>query len=112
VRLLDCDACSVIVRTAGAGLCRMADVAARSRAVISTTGLLSDPYHHSRNLGEAVAVVLVCQGASKLNGIGTLLQPNDQPLLECPHVNETSGEPLAGPCGTARIAAEGDDASA
>jgi hypothetical protein len=36
-------------------------------------GPVADPYHHSRNLGEAVAFVLVCQGASKLNGVGTLL---------------------------------------
>jgi hypothetical protein len=41
--------------------------------------------------------VLICQGACKLNGIGTLLQPNDQPVLQCPDVSETSGEPLAGP---------------
>src|SRR5262249_16347674 len=54
--------------------------------------------------------VLICQGACKLNGIGTLLQPNDQPVLQCPHVSETSGEPLAGSSGTPRIAAEGDDA--
>jgi hypothetical protein len=73
VRLLDCDACSVIVRTAGAGLCRLADVAARSRDVISTTGLLPTRTITVRNLGEAVAFVLVCQGASKLNGVGTLL---------------------------------------
>jgi hypothetical protein len=56
--------------------------------------------------------VLICQGACKLNGIGTLLQPNDQPVLQCPHVSETSGEPLAAPSGTPRIAAEGDDAFA
>ena len=56
--------------------------------------------------------VLICQGASKLNGIGTLLQPNDQPVLQCPHVSETSGETLAGLSGTPRIAAEGDDAFA
>src|SRR5262249_15801653 len=57
-------------------------------------------------------VVLICQGARKLNGIGTLLQPNDQPVLQCPHVSETSGEPLAGSSGTPRIAAESDDAFA
>src|SRR5262249_39156348 len=56
--------------------------------------------------------VLVCQCASKLNGIGTLLQSNDQPVLQCPHVSETSSEPPAGPSGTPRIAAEGDDALA
>jgi hypothetical protein len=53
--------------------------------------------------------VLIYQGACQLNGIGTLLQPNDQPVLQCPHVSETSGESLAGPSGTSRIAAEGDD---
>jgi hypothetical protein len=58
------------------------------------------------------AFFLICQGACKLNGIGTLLQPNDQPVLQCPHVSETSREPLAAPSGTPRIAAEGDDAFA
>jgi hypothetical protein len=57
-------------------------------------------------------LVLICQGACKLNGIGTLLQSYDQPILQCPHVSETSGESLAGPSGTPRIAAEGDDAFA
>jgi hypothetical protein len=27
--------------------------------------------------GLGLGLVLICQGASKLNGIGTLLQPND-----------------------------------
>jgi hypothetical protein len=54
--------------------------------------------------------VLICQGASQLHSIGTLLQPNDQPVLQGPHVRETSGEPLAAPSSTPRIAAEGDDA--
>src|SRR5215510_7232046 len=48
-------------------------------------------------------------GASQLHGIGTLLQPHDQPVLQGPHVCETRGEPLAGPSGTPRIAAESDD---
>src|SRR5215510_8929555 len=62
--------------------------------------------------GLGLSLVLICQDACKLNGIGTLLQPNDQPVLQCPHVSETSGEPLAGPPSTSRIAAEGDDAFA
>jgi hypothetical protein len=49
------------------------------------------------------------QGVSELNGIGTLLQPNDQAVLQCPHVRETSGEPPAGPSDTPRIGAERDD---
>src|SRR5262245_25588513 len=53
--------------------------------------------------------VLICQGASQLHGIGTLLQPHDQPVLQGPHVRETRGEPLAAHSGTSRIAAEGDD---
>jgi hypothetical protein len=56
--------------------------------------------------------VLIRQGASQLNGIGTLLQPHDRPVLQGPHVRETCGEPLAAPSGTPRIAAEGDDAFA
>ena len=56
--------------------------------------------------------MLVCQGASQLNGIGTLLQPHDQPILQGPHVRETRGEPFAGPSGTPLIAAEGDNAFA
>src|SRR5262249_52827346 len=53
--------------------------------------------------------ILVRQCASKLNGIGALLQSNDQPVVQRPHVSETSGEPLAGPAGTPRITAQGDD---
>jgi hypothetical protein len=52
--------------------------------------------------------VLICQGVSKLHGISTLLQPHDQPIVQCPRVRETRGEPLAAPSGTPRIAAEGD----
>src|SRR5215470_20046829 len=57
----------------------------------------------------AVGFVLIGQGASQLHGIGTLPQPHDQPILQCPHVCETRGEPLAAFSGTSRIAAEGDD---
>jgi hypothetical protein len=52
---------------------------------------------------------LIGQGTSKLNSIGTLLQAHDPPVLQCPHVSEPSGEPLAAPPGAPRIAAEGDD---
>jgi hypothetical protein len=40
--------------------------------------------------------VLRDQRVSKLDGIRTLLQSNDQPVLQCPHVRETSSEPSAG----------------
>src|SRR5262245_23692853 len=53
--------------------------------------------------------VTICQCASQLHGIGTLLQPHDQPVLQCPHVGKTRGKPLAALSGTSRIAAEGDD---
>jgi hypothetical protein len=57
-------------------------------------------------------IILIFQGASKLDGIGTLLQAHDQPILQGPYVSETSSETLAGPSGRPRIAGEGDDAFA
>ena len=54
-------------------------------------------------------IILIRQSSSKLNGIGTLLQPHDQPALQGPHMGETRGEPLAAPSSTPRVAAEGDD---
>src|SRR5262249_48688340 len=55
---------------------------------------------------------LIDQGASQLNGIRTLLKAHDQRVLQCPHVSETSGEPLAAPSGAPRIVAESYDAFA
>src|SRR5262245_15699437 len=52
--------------------------------------------------------VLISQGASQLDGIGTLLQPHDHPVLQCPHVCETCGELPAALAGTSRMGAQGD----